>query len=81
MTLYCQGRRQFASLRAPVSPPAWLEKEACRSGREFYRNNVSAISLSSMEALLLGMCIPNFYKPLVFSKKSHNFDDSKARFA
>ena len=32
-----------------------------------------------MKALLLGMCIPNFYRPLVFSRKSHMSGDAKAR--
>ena len=63
-----------------MSAPAWLDKESCRKGRDFYKQNVTAISLSSMEALLLGMCIPNFYKPLIFSRKSHNAKDSKARY-
>merc|ERR1711953_295267 len=31
-------------------------------------------------SLLLGMWIPNFYKPLVFSRKSHLSDDAKSRY-
>ena len=69
----------YASLRAPAEPPEWLDKESCRKGREFYWKNLSAIALSNMEALLLGMCIPNFYKPLVVSRKSHKKDDSRKR--
>ena len=36
--------------------------------------------ISCMKALLLGMCIPNFYRPLVFSRKSHMSGDAKARW-
>ena len=28
----------------------------------------------------MGMCIPNFYKPLVFSRKSHKLGDAKHRY-
>ena len=28
----------------------------------------------------MGMCIPNFYKPLVYSRKSHVGADAKARY-
>jgi len=75
-----EGRKLFASLKAPTEPPEWLDKESCRKGREFYWKNSSAIALSNMEALLLGMCIPNFYKPLVISKKSHFQEDSRKRY-
>ena len=39
------------------------------------------ISLSFLvQALLLGMCIPNFYKPLIVSEKSHKKADATTRY-
>merc|ERR1712117_1013476 len=75
-----KGRKQLCSLKSPSEEPSWLDKDSCRKGREFYFNNMSGVTVSNMEALLLGMCIPNFYRPLVFSKKSHMKDDAKLRY-
>ena len=57
-----------------------MDREKCRRGRKFYFDNASAIIVSNMEALIMGMCIPNFYKPLVYSRKSHVGADAKARY-
>ena len=51
--------------------------------RYLYSSNLDKYKLKFcllQKALLLGMCIPNFYKPLIFSKKSHNFGDAKNRY-
>jgi len=78
--LMLEGRKTPSLLRAPDTPPDWLDKEACRKGREFYYRATAGCSLSSMEALLMGMCIPNFYKPLIVSRKSHVQGDAKTRY-
>ena len=74
-----EGRNTPSSLRAPEEPPDWLDKEACRKGREYYFSSTASCSISSMEALTLGFCIPNFYKPLIVSRKSHARDDAQTR--
>ena len=74
-----ENRNTPSLLRAPESPPDWLDKEACRKGREYYFSYSAATSISSMEALLLGFCIPNFYKPLIVSRKSHMKEDATTR--
>merc|ERR1712013_15349 len=75
-----ENRNTPSLLRAPESPPDWLDKEACRKGREYYFSYSAATSISSMEALLLGFCIPNFYKPLIVSRKSHMKEDATTRY-
>ena len=57
-------------MTAPDSAPTWLDPEACRRGREFYQENIYFKNMASLDALLMGMCIPNFYKPLVISKRT-----------
>ena len=74
-----ENRNTPSTLRAPETPPDWLDKEACRKGREYYFSYSAATSISSMEALLLGFCIPNFYKPLIVSRKSHVKEDATTR--
>ena len=74
-----ENRNTPSSLRAPETPPAWLDKEACRKGREFYFSSIASCSISSMEALLLGFCIPNFYKALIVSRKSYVKEDATNR--
>merc|ERR1712198_55037 len=74
------GRKNFAALQSPTEAPSWLDKEKCKRGRDFFFGNMAAISVSSMEALILGMCIPNFYRPLVLTKKSHLKEDALARY-
>ena len=74
-----ENRNTPSLLRAPETPPDWLDKEACRKGREYYFSSSAACSISSMEALLLGLCIPNFYKPLIVSRKSHVKDYATTR--
>ena len=75
-----ENRNTPSALRAPETPPDWLDKEACRKGREYYFSSSAATSMSSMEALLLGFCIPNFYKPLIVSRKSHVKEDATTRY-
>jgi len=75
-----EGRKTPCGLRSPKEEPEWLDKESARRGRQVYFDTTAVISLSSMEALLMGMCIPNFYKPLVFSRKSHGNDLAKTRY-
>jgi len=66
-----EGRKIPATLRSPNCEPPWLDKQAARRGRDLYFQTNAAITLSCMEALIMGMCIPNFYQPLVMSRKSH----------
>lgn len=75
-----ENRKTPSQLRAPETPPAWLDKDSCRKGREYYFSSAAACSISSMEALLLGFCIPNFYKPLIVSRKSHMKEDATTRY-
>jgi len=75
-----EARKEPSNLRAPCHPPPWLDKESARRGRQVYRETTAAISLSSMEALLMGMCIPNFYKPLIFSRQSHSQESATQRY-
>jgi len=75
-----EARKDPSNLRAPTQPPPWLDKESARRGRQVYRETTAAISLSSMEALLMGMCIPNFYKPLIFSRQSHSQESATQRY-
>ena len=74
----CQGRHQLASLTVPASAPAWLDEEACRRGCQFYQENMYARNMASLDALLMGMCIQNFYKPLVISGRT--LQKSKSRY-
>merc|ERR1712126_49633 len=75
-----EARKTPCDLRAPTKEPDWLDKESATRGRQVYFDFTTGISLSSMEALLMGMCIPNFCKPLVFSMKSHGRDIAKTRY-
>ena len=74
----CQGRHQLASLTVPASAPAWLDERACRQGCKFYQENMYARNMASLDALLMGMCIQNFYKPLVISGRT--LQKSKSRY-
>ena len=67
-------------LQSPSVPPSWLDKEACRSGRAFFMENITSIMISSGEALILGLCVPNFYRPLVMSGKSHRKEIAMSRY-
>ena len=78
-----QGRHEAASLRAPDSPPDWLDhgaQEACRRGQEVYMDNLYANMAGGMDALLIGMCIHNFYRPLVYSQKTVKRPQSGMRY-
>merc|ERR1711874_172370 len=77
---FMQGRHQFAALTAPAEVPAWLDEEACRRGRQFYLENVYSSNMASLDALLMGMCIQNFYKPLVISRKTVQKSTSRYRY-
>jgi len=75
-----KGRKQHAGLQSPSVPPSWLDKEACRRGRAFFMENITSIMISSGEALILGLCVPNFYRPLVMSGKSHRKEIAMSRY-
>ena len=78
-----EGRHEACSLLAPDSAPDWLDqeaKEASRRGREVYRRNVYANMAGGMDALLIGMCIHNFYRPLVYSQKTIKRPQSGMRY-
>ena len=66
-------------MTAPAEVPAWLDEEACRRGRQFYLENVYSSNMASLDALLMGMCIQNFYKPLVISRKTVKKSTSRYR--
>ena len=42
--------------------------------------NITSIMISSGEALILGLCVPNFYRPLVMSGKSHRKEIAMSRY-
>jgi len=75
-----EGRKTFSDLRAPDKPPPWLDKEAARRGREVYLRNLLQHSFGVMDALLMGLCIPNFYQPLVFSRQSLSTKLARKRY-
>eukprot|EP00092_Neocalanus_flemingeri_P105852 GFUD01135745.1.p1 GENE.GFUD01135745.1~~GFUD01135745.1.p1 ORF type:complete len:378 (+),score=35.60 GFUD01135745.1:179-1312(+) len=51
----------------PASPPVWLDKDLFDVGIKFYHRNLVGILASSGEALIMGLALPTFYKPLAFS--------------
>jgi len=75
-----EGRKAFSDLRAPDKPPPWLDKEAARRGREVYLRSLLQHSFGVMDALLMGLCIPNFYQPLVFSRQSLSTKLARKRY-
>merc|ERR1712180_104765 len=75
-----EGRKTFSDLRAPDKPPPWLDKEAARRGREVYLRSLLQHSFGVMDALLMGLCIPNFYQPLVFSRQSLSTKLARKRY-
>merc|ERR1712212_259866 len=75
-----EGRKAFSDLRAPDIPPPWLDKEAARRGREVYLRSLLQHSFGVMDALLMGLCIPNFYQPLVFSRQSLSTKLARKRY-
>jgi len=75
-----EGRKAFSDLRAPDKPPPWLDKEAARRGREVYLGSLLQHSFGVMDALLMGLCIPNFYQPLVFSRQSLSTKLARKRY-
>merc|ERR1712212_1366034 len=75
-----EGRNAFSDLRAPDKPPPWLNKEAARRGREVYLRSLLQHSFGVMDALLMGLCIPNFYQPLVFSRQSLSTKLARKRY-
>merc|ERR1712183_81344 len=75
-----EGRQTFSNLRTPDRPPPWLDKEAARRGREVYLRSLLQHSFGVMDALLMGLCIPNFYQPLVFSRQSLSTKLARKRY-
>jgi len=75
-----EGRKTFSNLRTPDKPPPWLDKEAARRGREVYMRSLLQHSFGVMDALLMGLCIPNFYQPLVFSRQSLSTKLARKRY-
>ena len=51
----------------PASPPEWLDKDLFDVGIQFYHRNMVGILASNGEALIMGLALPTFYKPLAFS--------------
>ena len=66
-------------MTAPTKAPDWLDEEACRGGRQFYQENIYSTNMASLDALLMGMCIQNFYKPLVISRRTLQKSTSRYR--
>merc|ERR1712088_1252448 len=75
-----EGRKAFSNLRTPDKPPPWLDKQAARRGREVYMRSLLQHSFGVMDALLMGLCIPNFYQPLVFSRQSLSTKLARKRY-
>ena len=73
-------RHTPCQLVSPSSPPAWLDKERCRAGQRYYLSNLVGVMVSNITALLLGMCIPNFYRLLVITRQSHTRESAKYRY-
>ena len=51
----------------PVNPPPWLNTELYDIGIKYYHKNMLGIMASNGEALIMGLALPTFYKPLAFS--------------
>lgn len=51
----------------PLSPPPWLDTELYDIGIKYYHKNMLGIMASNGEALIMGLALPTFYKPLAFS--------------
>merc|ERR1711994_856628 len=49
-------------------------------GREVYLRSLLQHSFGVMDALLMGLCIPNFYQPLVFSRQSLSTKLARKRY-
>ena len=56
----------------PASPPAWLDTTLFDTGIQFYQRNMVGIMASNGEALIMGLALPTFYKPLAFSGLTSN---------
>ena len=54
--------------------------QAARRGREVYLRSLLQHSFGVMDALLMGLCIPNFYQPLVFSRQSLSTKLARKRY-
>ena len=66
-------------MTAPTKAPDWLDEKACKGGRQFYQENIYSTNMASLDALLMGMCIQNFYKPLVISRRTLQKSTSRYR--
>jgi len=56
----------------PLNPPSWLDKDLYQLGINFYQKNTLGIIASNGEALVMGLALPSFYKPLAFSGVTSN---------
>lgn len=62
-----QGLNSPCEFKFPVSTPPWLDLDMFDTGIAFYYRNMVGIMASNGEALVMGLALPTFYKPLAFS--------------
>ena len=55
------------SFEYPFTVPPWLDEDLFMAGIKFYQENMVGILASNREALIMGLCIPSFYKALAFT--------------
>ena len=48
-------------LKAPITPPTWLDDNLFQIGTKFFWEYYFAVALSSLQSLLIGMSIPNLW--------------------
>ena len=48
-------------LKAPITSPTWLDENLFQIGTDLFLENYFAVTLSSLQSLLVGMAIPNLW--------------------
>ena len=66
-------------LKAPLTPPPWLDKKMFYLGQKFFWNNCYTVLICSMRSLLIGMSLPNVCIPLVLTKRSETKEKARSR--
>jgi len=62
-----EGVSKPCSFEYPPTAPLWLDEDLFMAGIKFYHDNMVGILASNGEALIMGLCIPSFYKALAFT--------------
>jgi len=61
------GINDQCDFKFPSTPPVWLDPCLFEVGIDYYHRNMIGIMASNGEALIMGLALPTFYKPLAFS--------------